>query len=59
MESIEIEYNGTIYRGNFTTEKGLVTVYYQGKTLVTQIGADKRMTARMLLRELVDATQIN
>lgn len=59
METIEIEHNGTVYRGNFTTEKGLVTVYYQDRSQVTQIGADKRTTARMLLRELVQANQLN
>jgi len=47
--------DGKEYEGEYYTTRGLVTVHYRARRKsTTQPGASAAITARMLLRELID-----
>lgn len=54
-DTVSVEIDGKTYEGRYTIQSKTVTVSTAYGQTTTQIGADARSTARMLLRELVQA----
>lgn len=54
--SIAVEHRGTIYSGDFTVERGVVTVTTDRGRKSTRLGhMAPEILARVLLRELINA----
>jgi hypothetical protein len=53
---VTVTHDGKNYRGEYTTEGGMITVYYNGKRNTTQLGGSAAYPdslARLLLGEII------
>jgi hypothetical protein len=54
---VSVDFEGETYSGTYTLNSGLVTVYSAYGWLATQAGAAGPVTARILLREIVEGAK--